>query len=189
MSLRFAAASDCRAMLDIYAQYIDTNITFETALPSEEDFSGRIENISREYPWLVWEECGKILGYAYAHRLHERAAYQWDAELSVYLDKSCVSRGMGKRLYLALFDILRMQGIHTVYGIVTSPNEKSERLHHSLGFRLIGVHRNTGYKNGRWIDVSWFERAIAAYDAAPRPFIPIDGVAQDKLALIVEKYS
>ena len=189
MSIRFAALSDCRAMLDIYAQYIDTTITFETAVPSEKEFSGRIENISREYPWIVWEEDGRIRGYAYAHRLHERAAYQWDAELSVYLDKNCVSRGMGRRLLLTLFDILRMQGIHTVYSIVTSPNEKSERLQYSLGFRLIGVHRNTGYKNGRWIDVSWFERAIAAYDAAPRPFVSIDRVDREKLAMIVEKYS
>lgn len=188
MSIRFAALSDCRAMLDIYAQYINTTITFETVLPSEEEFSRRIETISGEYPWIVWEEDGKILGYAYAHRLHERAAYQWDAELSAYLDKNSVSRGMGRRLLLTLFDILRMQGIHTVYSIVTSPNERSERLQYSLGFRLAGVHRNTGYKNGRWIDVSRFELPIAEYDAAPRPFVPISMVDKEKLAMIVKKY-
>ena len=86
------------------------------------------------------------MGYAYAHRQAERAAYQWNAELSVYLDRSCTSRGLGRRLYGALIDILRLQGIRTVYGCVTVPNEKSEWLHQSLCFRRLGTYRITGYK-------------------------------------------
>lgn len=174
-------------MLDIYAQYIETTITFETVLPSEEEFSKRIENISVEYPWIVWEENGRVQGYAYAHRLHERAAYQWDAELSAYLYRDCVGRGMGKRMLLTLFDILRLQHVHTVYSLVTSPNERSEHMQQSLGFRHIGTHRNTGYKNGRWTAVNWYDLPIMDYEAEPAPFIGIGEVNPDKLADILKR--
>ena len=86
-------------LLKIYGEYLDTPITFECALPSEAEFAGRIAAVGREYPYLVCLEKGRIVGYAYAHRQAERAAYQWNAELSVYLDRSCTSRGLGRRLY------------------------------------------------------------------------------------------
>lgn len=137
-AFRFAAPADSAALLKIYGEYLDTPITFECALPSEAEFAGRIAAIGREYPYLVCLEKGRIVGYAYAHRQAERAAYQWNAELSVYLDRSCTSRGLGRRLYGALIDILRLQGIRTVYGCVTVPNEKSEGLHQALGFPAAG---------------------------------------------------
>lgn len=123
-AFRFAAPADSAALLKIYGEYLDTPITFECALPSEAEFAGRIAAVGREYPYLVCLEKGRIVGYAYAHRQAERAAYQWNAELSVYLDRSCTSRGLGRRLYGALIDILRLQGIRTVYGCVTVPNER-----------------------------------------------------------------
>ena len=138
-AFRFAAPADSAALLKIYGEYLDTPITFECALPSEAEFAGRIAAVGREYPYLVCLEKGRIVGYAYAHRQAERAAYQWNAELSVYLDRSCTSRGLGRRLYGALIDILRLQGIRTVYGCVTVPNEKSEGLHQALGFRRLGT--------------------------------------------------
>lgn len=88
MNLRFADEHDAAACLTIYAQYIDTSITFETALPSEDEFAGRIRSYGAVYPWLVAEEDGEILAYAYAHRAQERAAYDWNAELSVYVSKT-----------------------------------------------------------------------------------------------------
>ena len=160
-AFRFAAPADSAALLKIYGEYLDTPITFECALPSEAEFAGRIAAVGREYPYLVCLEKGRIVGYAYAHRQAERAAYQWNAELSVYLDRSCTSRGLGRRLYGALIDILRLQGIRTVYGCVTVPNEKSEGLHQALGFRRLGTYRSTGYKCGAWRDVAWFEKPIA----------------------------
>ena len=169
MGIRFAAPEDGAALLRIYAQYIDTPVTFEYALPSREAFTARVAEISREYPYLVWEEGGEIAGYAYAHRQAERAAYQWNAELSVYLDRDHTARGLGRRLYTALLELLRLQGIRTVYGGVTLPNERSQRLHLGLGFRLLGVHRRTGYKCGQWWDVGWYEKAIAPYDPEPAP--------------------
>ena len=111
MGFRFAAPADSAALLKIYGEYLDTPITFECALPSEAEFAGRIAAIGQEYPYLVCLEKGRIVGYAYADRQAERAAYQWNAELSVYLDRDCTGRGVGRRLYSALMDILRLQGI------------------------------------------------------------------------------
>ena len=176
MKLRFAVPEDAKALLRIYAQYIDTNITFEYELPSEEEFAGRILSFSQVYPYLVCEEDGRIVGYAYAHRLQERAAYQWNAELSIYIDREARSRGMGRRMYTALMALLRLQGVKTVYAIVTQPNERSERLHEGMGFARIGVMHNTGYKNGAWHDVAYFEKALAPYENDPQPIVPISEI-------------
>lgn len=145
MKLRFAVPEDAKALLRIYAQYIDTNITFEYVLPSEEEFVERICSFSQVYPYLVCEENGRIVGYAYAHRLQERAAYQWNAELSIYIDRDARSRGLGRRMYTALTALLRLQGVKTAYAIITQPNERSERLHEAMGFARIGVMHSTGY--------------------------------------------
>ena len=132
MIIRLANIEDSKALLNIYSQYIDTAITFECVLPTEKQFKERIAGIIKDYPYLVCEENGEILGYAYAHRQMEREAYQWNAELSIYLDKNFTSKGVGKKLYYILIDILKLQGIKNVYGGVTVPNEKSKNLHLSL---------------------------------------------------------
>lgn len=173
MKLRFATEEDVPALLAIYAHYMPTGVTFEYALPSREEFAQRLAFISQTYPYLVLEDQGTVLGYAYAHRIAERAAYAWGAELSIYLHPSAVGRGLGKRLYQVLMELLQLQGVRTVYGLVASPNPASEGLHKSLGFELSGVQRNAGYKNGRWIDLLWFEKAIAPYDLEPALITPI----------------
>ena len=178
MEFRFAAETDSPALLGIYSQYINTPVTFEYRLPTEEEFAGRIRDIAREYPYLVCEDGGRIVGYAYAHRQAERAAYQWNAELSVYLDGAYTGRGLGERLYGMLMDLLRLQGVRTVYARVTSPNERSERLHRRMGFRHMGTQRSAGYKNGAWRDVTWFEKAIGPYEPEPAPFLPFWQVPQ-----------
>lgn len=172
MKLRLATQEDVPALLAIYKRYIPTNITFEYALPSEEEFSRRVESISSFYPYLVAADGESVLGYAYAHRIAERAAYGWGAELSIYLHPDAAGKGLGKRLYLTLIELLRLQGVRTVYGLVASPNPRSEALHQSMGFRLMGVQKNAGYKNGRWIDLLWFEKPIAPYDLEPIPLVP-----------------
>ena len=126
MTARYACAEDAPALLSVYAQYIGTPATFETALPSEAEFRARVAEISAFYPYLVLEENGKIVGYAYAYRQMERAAYGWNAELSIYLDGAHLSRGLGKKLYSALLEICALQGIKTVYAGVTLPNPRSE---------------------------------------------------------------
>jgi L-amino acid N-acyltransferase YncA len=108
--LRLAAIADAPAILEIYAQYMDTPITFETELPSLEEFEGRIRAITAEYPWIVCEdETGRIIGYAYGHKQLERAAYRWNAELSEYLDSRVTSKGIGKRMLLVLLELLKAQ--------------------------------------------------------------------------------
>ena len=176
MTFRLAEEADAPALLAIYGQYIDTPITFECALPSVESFTERIRSIRAAYPYIVCEEDGRIWGYAYAHR---------QAELSVYLDRSRTGQGLGRRLYTALMEMLRLQGIHTVYALVTVPNEKSEGLHGSMGFRHMGTQRSTGYKDGAWRDVAWFEKQIAPYDPDPAPLAPIGQVPLERLAEIL----
>lgn len=168
-TLRQATIDDARALLTIYEEYIDTSITFELTPPSLEEFAARITTISAHYPYLVAEENGSIVGFAYAHEFKQRAAYQWGTELSVYLSSKVHGAGLGKRFYSALIDVLRLQGVRTVYGIVTLPNEKSERLHESLGFLRAGILHDSGYKAGAWHDVGWYEKQIGPYDKDPAP--------------------
>lgn len=189
MRIRLATAQDCRALLDIYAQYIETSVTFECQLPSEQAFALRMAGIAKDYPYLVCEQNQRIIGYAYAHRHMEREAYQWNAELSVYLDPSFTSKGLGKKLYLTLIEILKRQGIKTVYGCVTTPNTKSEGLHTALGFELLGTYHKAGYKNGAWRDVKWFEKPIAAYDCPPEPIVSIRQLAAEVLEKIMLEQS
>ena len=188
MTIRFATEADAPALLGIYAQYIDTSVTFEYALPTVEEFAGRIRDISSQYPYLVCEVDGRAVGYAYAHRVRERAAYDWIVELSVYLDNGYTGRGLGTALYSLLIDLLSLQNIKTVMGCVTMPNEKSQALHNALGFRKVGTSVNAGYKNGAWHDVAWFEKAIAAYDTPPAPVIPMGGVSPEAVAAVLQKY-
>ncbi len=189
MKIRLATIADSGAILKIYAQYIDTPITFECTLPSEDEFVRRIGSITGTYPYLVCEERGEIVGYAYAHRQKEREAYQWNAELSVYIHQAYTGKGLGKSMYGILMEILKLQGVKTVYGGVTLPNEKSERLHISLGFKLLGIYHNTGYKCGRWYDVGWFEKAIAPYDLEVPPVLPIIHIPGEKIEEIIRRNS
>ena len=172
MSIRFASPADCRAMLDIYAQYIGTTITFEQAVPGQDEFLQRIVNVQAEYPWIVWEEDGSILGYAYAHKFSERVSYRPSAELSVYLDPRARGKGLGPRLYNALIAVLKLQNVKSVYGIVTSPNERSEALHLAMGFSRAATLRQVGYKQG-WRDVSWFCKQIGDFEEPFTGFRPI----------------
>ncbi|MEN6340914.1 MAG: N-acetyltransferase family protein [Clostridiaceae bacterium] len=189
-SIRRARESDAEELLAIYAPYVtDTPVTFEYEVPSLAEFTGRIRSVSADYPYLVCERGGNIAGYAYAHRYKERAAYQWDAELSVYLDGGSRGRGLGKAFYTALMELLPLQNVKNVYGCVLCPNESSERLHDSLGFSRVGVFRSTGYKCGAWRDVVWFEKQIAPYDSEPEPFRSIQTVDRDAIERVLSSAS
>ena len=118
----------------------------------------------------------------------EREAYQWNAVLSIYLDKNFISRGLGKKMYGALIELLKLQGIKNIYGVVTLTNEKSENLHKSLGFNKLGIYHNTGYKCGKWRDVIWFEKSIAPYDIEPKSILPITEIDDEELKAIIEKF-
>lgn len=186
INIRFAKESDAVELLTIYNQYIDTTITFEYILPSEEEFRRRIREFSAMYPYLVCEEDGKIVGYAYAHRAFERAAFQWDAEVSIYLDQSVRGKGLGKKCYQVLLQLLKEQGIITVYSLISTPNPRSEKLHLSMGFEWIGTHKNTGYKAGKWCDISWYQLQLNPYDENPEPIISVWDLDTKRISEMME---
>ena len=172
-TLRNACIDDAMEILAIYAPYVEkTAITFETEVPSPEAFRQRTADIIGSYPYLVAEENGAIVGYAYAHRIGERAAYAWNAELSVYLDPNHKGNGLGRMLCTALIDLLAMQGVRNAFSLVTVPNEASVGLHESLGFTLMGTQRQAGFKCGAWHDVAWFQKQIGTFSEAPSTVVP-----------------
>ena len=171
--IRWATPKDAAAILAVYAPYVrETPITFETEVPSLEDFRERIRGILETYPYLVAEEDGEVRGYAYAHRCGERAAYDWDAEFSIYLDEACRGRGWGKALSAAELQLLAMQGVRNVFSLIALPNEASIGLHESLGFRHMGTQRRAGYKLGAWHDVEWMQKEIGDFEGRPAPLVP-----------------
>lgn len=185
MPIRLATSEDTKQILDIYSNYIDTNITFEYSLPSIEEFEKRIKNIIKVYPYLVYEEDKKILGYAYAHSFMEREAYKWDAELSIYMDYNYKSKGLGKKLCIALINILKYQGFKTLYSRVTSGNVASEKFHDYFEFKKCGILYNTGYKLSKWHDVIIYEKQINEYDETPKDIIKIKDIDRDTLKTII----
>lgn len=189
-TIRFAQEADAAEILEIYEPYIkETAITFECESPSLNEFRNRIKEIASDYPYIVCLSESKIIGYAYAHRQMKRAAYQWNAELSVYIDKACLRCGVGKVLYSALIEILQLQNVRNVYGGVTSPNENSEKFHEYFGFKRLGVYHNTGYKCGAWHDVIWFEKTIGDYDLEPKPFVSIQEIDTNVVMGILNRHS
>ena len=172
MHIRLASADDADGIRAVYAPFVDTPVTFEEEAPSREAYRERIVRICEKYPCLVAEEGGRVVGFAYAHELRERIAFQWNAELSVYLAPAAQGQGAGSRLYAALIELLRLMGIKAVYGVVTSPNAASERLHRAFGFALMGVQPHAGFTCGAWHDVSWYVREIAPFEDAPAPPVP-----------------
>ena len=155
-------------------------------LPSLAEYLRRVEDTRREFPYLVCELDGRLIGYAYAHRIREREAYQWSAELSVYLDPALTSQGLGRLLYTTLIRLLKLQNIRTVYGGVTGSNRGSVRFHEKQGFSLLGCFHNIGYKNGRWLDVLWYEKQIAAYDE-PLPCTRFEQLDQAEVQAILDE--
>ena len=167
--IRLATPKDGAAILNIYKWYIEnTAITFETEVPSIEAFGQRIENTLARFPWLVCEIDGVVAGYAYASKHRDRAAYQWSADLSIYVDEKYHRRHIAKALYQVLEEVLKLQGYYTVFSSVTTPNPKSEAFHAAYGFDTIGVFENVGYKSGQWRDVKWFKYALADYAKEPK---------------------
>ena len=170
--IRKVTEADAQVLLDIYAPYVATPITFENEIPTVEEFARRIREIAAFYPYLVCEVEGRIVGYAYAHRQMERAAYQWNAELSVYIDAAFAGQGIGKQLYTRLIELLKQQHVKTLYALITLPNEASIALHRSFGFQEVGVWRQTGDKCGRWHDVMWMDLHIASMEGEPEALEP-----------------
>ncbi|GLQ90309.1 GNAT family N-acetyltransferase [Dyella flagellata] len=168
--IRIARAADAEAIHSIYAPtIIDTAITFETGLPGAEAMRQRILTRLQHYPWLVWEAGGEVLAYAYATRFRERAAYDWIAETSIYVHENARRRGIARKLYAALLDVMRLQGINQAVGVITLPGEVSVALHEAMGFAPAGVWRQAGYKLDRWWDVGVWQKELQLAANPPQP--------------------
>jgi L-amino acid N-acyltransferase YncA len=172
--IRLANIDDAGGILAIYAPYCETtSVTFEIAVPTREQISERIVNVSNAYPWLVAETEHGIAGYVYATRFRERAGYRWTTEVAVYIDASEQRRGLGRALYTSLFSILRAQGYSKAIAGITMPNPASVRLHEGLGFVRTGTFYGVGHKDGKWLDVGWWQLELqpeTKNPAEPKPF-------------------
>lgn len=161
VKIRLAQESDAAALLAVYAPYIqNTSITFEYEVPSVEEFAGRIAKITEKFPWLVCEIDGKTAGYVYAGTFHARAAFQWNAELSVYLAPGYHRMRIASALYACLQNILAKQGYLNLYALITVPNPQSIGFHESNGFRPVCIYRSTGFKFGEWHDMEVLEKQL-----------------------------
>lgn len=185
--IRMATTQDAKEILDIYAYYIEnTTSTFEYTVPTTAEFSERIAEILEKYPYLVYEEQGKIYGYAYAHQFMVRAASQWGAELSVYLAKDAQGRGIGKQLYETLTNLLRMQNVVKLYGCIEGSNQNSIAMHKKLGFSEIARFEHCGYKHEKWLDLVWLEKTIADFESL-QPFLPIHKIEPEHILACMQK--
>ena len=161
MSVRMATLADVPEILEIYAPYVrDTAISFEYTVPTLEAFTLRFQGITAQFPWLVWEEEGRLCGYAYGSLPFERAAYQWCAEASVYLRPEARGKGIGRALYAALEELLKLQGYGKVYAIITTANEPSLAFHRQVGYHFTAEMPNCGFKHGQWYGTVWMEKPL-----------------------------
>ena len=159
--IRVAATADAPRIAEIYAPAVLERATsFEVIAPSADEMLSRMNKILPNFPWLVCEYDGKVIGYSYASAHHERAAYRWSGDVAVYVSDEAHRRGVGTALYTALFEILILQGYRNVYAGITLPNPASEGMHSRAGFIPVGVYHHVGYKFGAWHDVAWFERVL-----------------------------
>lgn len=164
MDIRLATIKDAKDILNIYSFYVEnTNISFEYEIPSLEEMENRICNTLKNYPYIIATVHNKVIGYAYASAYHSRKAYDWDCELSIYVDEAYHGQNVAKTLYETLINILKIMNIQNVYACIVHPNVKSEAFHHRLGFKDVGIFTKSGYKFGKWHDVIWMEKAIGNY--------------------------
>ena len=156
--IRNIATKDIPQICSIYNYYVlHTNASFETEPLSQLDMENRVLEFTRDYPWLVVEQQGSVLGYCYASKWRPRAAYRYTIEVTVYLERHHLGKGFGKQLYQELFSQLKAMGIHSLIATIAIPNENSQALHESLGFKQVALFKDMGYKLDQWIDVGYWQ--------------------------------
>jgi L-amino acid N-acyltransferase YncA len=164
------AAGDAAACAAIYAPHVEGSaVSFEERAPEPGEMAARIERYGASHAWLVAERDERVVGYAYGTAFNERPAYRWSTSVSVYVAADARGRGIGRALYVALFERLRERGFRMACAGITLPNEASVGLHESLGFELVGVNREIGWKQGCWRDVGWYQLELAPAPNGPPP--------------------
>ncbi len=175
--VRDAVPADAGRLLEIYSYYVEhTAVSFEYETPPVSEFQERMWRILRRFPYLAAEEDGRILGYAYAGSFHDRAAYGWSAETTIYIARDARGRGIGRMLYRALEERLREMGILNLYACIGYTETEDEyltkgspRFHARMGYREIGHFHKCGYKFGRWYDMIWMEKLIGVHENGAAP--------------------
>ena len=179
-TIRIATPADAERLLQIYAPYVtDTAISFEYTVPSVTEFRARINNTLQKYPYLVAEHNGQIVGYTYAGPFIARAAYGWNVETTIYLQKDKKKAGIGRALYEALEKALTLQNILTANACIGYPETEdayltlnSIQFHEHLGYRMVGIFHQCGYKFGRWYHMAWMEKHLGEHTDGPDAVIP-----------------
>lgn len=185
MHCRLARPTDAPRLVDIYAPYVaNTAVTFATVPLTEADFLHKMEDV---FPFLVCEEDGQVLGYAYASAFRAKEAYRWDVELSIYVDAAAHRKGVGSKLMRGLLDLLRAQGFKSAYSCITLPNEPSLCLHQHFGFTQVGLFENAGYKLGQWRSVCWLRLPLGDFDGEPAEPLPISQLDENQIMHILER--
>jgi L-amino acid N-acyltransferase YncA len=161
-TIRAAAPADADAITAIYNHYVtETVVTFEEELVSAAEMARRMEEIrSESLPWLVAEDGGRAVGYAYATKWRARSGYRFSAEITVYVAPEHTGRSIGSSLYAQLFPILQARGIHAVMGGIALPNDASIALHEKFGLQKVAHFLEVGFKLGRWVDVGYWQRTF-----------------------------
>lgn len=188
MIIRIAEETDAPELLKIYAPYVEkTAITFEYTVPSLEEFTGRIRETLEKYPYIVAEQEGEILGYAYTGPFGKRAAYQWAAETSIYLKETRRQMGIGRKLYEALEEISKAQNIFNLNACIGYPQREDSHLtknsvqfHEHMGYRLVGEFHQCGYKFGTWYNMVWMEKSLGEHPARPEDVIWFSELVMEK---------
>lgn len=172
--MRLARPGDAPAIHAIYAPIVSgTFISFELEAPDVAEMERRIAATLAKFPWLVLEDGDGLAGYAYAGEHRSRAAYQWSVDVSCYVHERARRRGIGARLYRALFRVLARQGFTNAFAGIALPNAASVGMHESVGFSILGHYRDVGFKQGAWHDTVWMQRSLAPPPAAPEPPRPL----------------
>lgn len=172
--IRLATEQDAEQTLAIYAPLVtNTNRSFELEPPTISDMRQRIMRTLDRMPWLSCEIDQHIAGYAYANPHRVRAAYQWSAEVSVYVAETALRRSVGRALYTSLLNILKLQGFYNAFAGISLPNPPAIGLHESLGFEKIGVYRAVAYKHESWHNVGWWQKELQEHPDNPAPPLSI----------------
>ncbi len=166
--IRLAMADDAPAIAEIYSPIVrDTHLSAEFVVPDANEMAQRVAETNMTHPWLVAEVDGVIAGYAYATKFRSRPAYQWSAEVSVYVRPDCMRIGYARGLYTSLLACLRLQGFHQAIAVIALPNPASVALHEGLGYRPIGVFADICHKHERWYDIGWWGMTIRETSTLP----------------------
>lgn len=177
IKIREVSVDDIAQLVEIYAPYVrGTAISFEYTVPSIEEFHNRVLRIMQKYPYLVAEEDGKVLGYAYADAFKGREAFNWTVETSIYIESNCRNSGIGRQLYDALERELKLRGFHSMCACIAFTDDAQDPyltngsvdFHEKQGFSLVAHFHRCGWKFSRWYDMVWMEKLIGD-EGAPRP--------------------